>query len=79
MASFGTKWHYGYNSLYLIFVRLPLFWLFIPILYIIKITNLGQILYKELALKRKIIPIHSDAEICDILSKNNLYICYLIN
>lgn len=66
MASFGTKWHYGFNSLYFIFARLPLFWLFIPILYILKITNLGQILYKELALKRKIIPIHCDAEICDI-------------
>ena len=66
MASFGTKWHYGFNSLYFIFARLPLFWLSIPILYILKITNLGQILYKELALKRKIIPIHCDAEICDI-------------
>ena len=66
MASFGTKWHYGYNSLYFIFVRLPFFWLFIPFLYILKLTNLGQILYSELALKRKIITIHCDAEICDI-------------
>ena len=66
MASFGTKWHYGYNSLYFIFVRLPFFWLFIPFLYILKLTNLGQILYSELAIKRKIIPIHCDAEICGI-------------
>lgn len=66
MASFGKKWHYGYNSLYFIFARLPLFWLFIPFLYILKITTLGQLMYRELALKRKIIPIHCDAKICDI-------------
>jgi predicted DCC family thiol-disulfide oxidoreductase YuxK len=66
MASFGTKWHYGYNSLYFIFARLPLFWLFIPILYILKITTLGQIMYSELALKRKIIPIHCDDTNCEL-------------
>ena len=66
MASFGTKWHYGYNSLFYIFERLPFFWVFIPVLYILKITNLGQLIYSELALKRKIIPIHCDAKICDI-------------
>ena len=66
MASFSTNWHYGYNSLYFIFARLPLFWIFLPTLYILKITTLGQLMYRELALKRKIIPIHCDAEICDI-------------
>ena len=66
MASFGTKWHYGYNSLYYIFARIPLFWLFIPILLILKITKLGQQMYSELALKRKIIPIHCGKEICEI-------------
>jgi predicted DCC family thiol-disulfide oxidoreductase YuxK len=66
MASFGTKWHYGYNSLYFTFARLPLLWLLIPFLYILKLTRLGQLLYKELALKRKIIPIHCDTESCDI-------------
>ncbi|WP_367754148.1 DCC1-like thiol-disulfide oxidoreductase family protein [Flavobacterium sp. WC2430] len=66
MASFDKKWHYGYNSLCFIFARLPLFWVFIPILYLLKITKLGQLMYCELALKRKIIPIHCDAEICDI-------------
>ncbi len=66
MASFNTKWHYGYNSIYLIFLRLPLFWIFIPFLYLFKITKLGQLLYTELALKRKIIPIHCDENICDI-------------
>ena len=66
MASFGTKWHYGYNSLYYIFVRLPLFWLFIPILFILKITKLGQVIYIEFAQKRKIIPIHCDEKTCEI-------------
>jgi predicted DCC family thiol-disulfide oxidoreductase YuxK len=66
MASYGTKWHYGYNSLYFIFARLPLFWLFIPFLYLLKITTLGQIMYNELALKRRIIPIHCDAETCEV-------------
>lgn len=66
MASFGTKWHYGYNSLFYIFARLPIFWLLKPILYILKITNLGQYLYKELALKRKIISLHCDSETCEI-------------
>lgn len=66
MASFGTKWHYGFSSLYYIFARLPLFWVFVPFLYILKVITLGQKMYSELALKRKIIPIHCDAEICDI-------------
>jgi predicted DCC family thiol-disulfide oxidoreductase YuxK len=66
MASFGTKWHYGYNSLYFIFARLPLLWLFMPFLYILKITTLGQLLYNELALKRNIIPIHCDNDACGI-------------
>jgi len=66
MASFGSKWHYGYSSLFYIFARLPLFWLFMPLFYILKITTLGQLMYSELALKRKIIPIHCDAEICNI-------------
>ena len=66
MASYNTKWHYGYNSLCYIFVRLPLFWAVIPILFVLKITKLGQLMYSELALKRKIIPIHCDEQTCKI-------------
>lgn len=66
MASFRNKWDYGYNSIYYIFAKLPVFWLFIPFFYILKITALGQLFYKELALKRKIIPIHCNTEMCDI-------------
>lgn len=66
MASYDSKWHYGYDSLFYIFLRLPLIWAFIPFFFLLKITKLGQFLYKEFALKRKIIPIHCDTEICDL-------------
>lgn len=64
MASFHKVWNYGYVSLYYIFIRLPVFWIIIPILFILKISGLGQILYIQLALKRKIIPIHCDEKSC---------------
>ena len=64
MASFDDKWHYGFYSIYQILVRLPLFWLILPILFVLKITKFGQILYMEIALKRKIIPLHCDDKIC---------------
>jgi predicted DCC family thiol-disulfide oxidoreductase YuxK len=66
MASFNKKWHYGFNSLFEIFLRIPLFWLFLPLMYILKISKLGQFFYKELALKRKIIPLHCNSETCEI-------------
>lgn len=66
MASYGNRWHYGYNSLYYIFARLPLFWIFIPIFFILKITKTGQFIYKELAIRRKIISIHCDKTSCKI-------------
>jgi predicted DCC family thiol-disulfide oxidoreductase YuxK len=53
-------WNYGYKSIYEIFKRIPLFWLFVPVLFLLKISSLGGFLYNELALKRKINPIHCD-------------------
>lgn len=64
MASFDNKWHYGFNSIYQILLRLPTFWLTIPILFVLKITKFGHFLYKEIALKRKIIPLHCKDKIC---------------
>lgn len=58
-------WHYGYSSLQKIFLRIPFLWLFAPIFYILKTTGIGNYLYNELALKRKIIPFHCDKH-CDI-------------
>lgn len=66
MASFTNQWHYGYDSLFYIFARIPLFWLTFPVLYFLKITKTGQFLYIQLALKRKIIPLHCDEKTCRI-------------
>jgi hypothetical protein len=44
MATFNGKWNYGFISIYLIFLRLPLFLVFVQILFILKISKLGQIL-----------------------------------
>ncbi|WP_213277004.1 DCC1-like thiol-disulfide oxidoreductase family protein [Chryseobacterium indologenes] len=66
MASYDKKWRYGFITIYMILLRLPLFWIFFPILFLFKITGLGQLIYKELAVKRKIIPIHCDEENCKI-------------
>jgi predicted DCC family thiol-disulfide oxidoreductase YuxK len=66
MASYTNKWHYGYDSLYFIFVRIPLFWLVFPFLYMLKVLGLGQFLYVQLALNRKIIPIHCNKTSCGI-------------
>jgi hypothetical protein len=66
MASFNGNWHYGFDSLYHILKRIPLFWLVFPILFLLKITNLGQKIYMRLAVKRKIIPLHCDIDSCGI-------------
>lgn len=66
MASYRRKWYYGYTSIYLILIKIPLAWVFIPILFILKISGMGEIIYRELAIKRKIIPIHCTAESCEI-------------
>ncbi|MFV7236020.1 DCC1-like thiol-disulfide oxidoreductase family protein [Flavobacterium sp. ZB4R12] len=65
MASFDTSWHFGYNSLYFIFIRLPLFYIFLPLLFILKITGFGQYLYIQLAINRKIVPLQCNSETCE--------------
>jgi len=66
MASYNGKWHYGFISIYLILKKLPVCWIFIPFLYLLKISTIGQFIYSELALKRRIIPIHCDENSCQI-------------
>ena len=66
MASYTNKWNYGFVSIFLILSRLPIFWIFFPFLYIFKITGFGQLIYKELAIKRKIIPLHCDENSCKL-------------
>jgi predicted DCC family thiol-disulfide oxidoreductase YuxK len=57
---------YGYTSIYRIFKTLPLLWVFVPILFLLHVSNLGEILYNELAVKRKIIPLTCDENSCQI-------------
>ncbi len=65
MASkLGNKWFYGYLSLFLIFCRLPLLWVFVPLLWLLKVTKLGDIVYNQLAVNRKIIPLHCNNKGC---------------
>ena len=59
------KWKYGYDSLYRIFLRIPLFWLFVPVFWLLKITRLGQFLYMQLAVNRQIIPLHCKDNECE--------------
>ena len=55
---------YGYDSIWQIVVRLPLLWVFVPVFYILKVSRLGHWAYKELAIKRQIIPLHCKEEDC---------------
>lgn len=64
MPSFTDKWQYGYNSIYEIVKRLPMFWLLLPMFFVLKKIKLGQLLYVKLSVNRKIIPIHCTKEEC---------------
>ena len=55
---------YGYDSILQIVVRLPLLWVFVPFFYILKVSRLGHWAYKELAVKRQIIPLHCKEKDC---------------
>lgn len=60
------KWYYGYDSIFLIFRKIPVFWFFVPLLYLLKLANLGEVLYNELAIKRKIIPVNCEETNCSV-------------
>ena len=66
MASFDGSWCYGYKTLFKIFLRIPLFWILLPLFWLLKISNLGQYLYIQLAINRQIIPIHCTEESCEL-------------
>ena len=66
MASFDEKWYYGYETLYKIFMRIPAFWVFIPLLFLLKISRLGQTIYMQLAVNRQIIPLHCSKDFCEL-------------
>jgi predicted DCC family thiol-disulfide oxidoreductase YuxK len=66
MASYTNDWNYGYISLFRIFLRIPLLWILLPFFYFLKVTKIGHYLYVQLALKRKIIPLHCDKNTCSM-------------
>ena len=68
MASIDTNniISYGYSSIYKIFRTLPVLWIFYPLMFVLYATNLGDVLYNELAIKRKIIPLNCDENSCEI-------------
>ncbi|RXM39384.1 hypothetical protein BOQ62_11965 [Chryseobacterium sp. CH21] len=66
MASYTTTWAYGYESIFRILATLPLLWPLFPALWFLNITKIGQGIYIQLAVNRKIIPIHCDNDSCNI-------------
>lgn len=67
MASINQqqKIYFGFDTIFNIALRIPYFWILIPFLFLLKITQIGAFLYKQLALRRTIIPIHCH-ENCNI-------------
>ncbi|MCH7402287.1 DCC1-like thiol-disulfide oxidoreductase family protein [Belliella kenyensis] len=73
MASYDiqkNKYYYGFNSIYNIVKYVPSLYIFFPIMYILKLTHLGAYLYRELAIRRKIIPIVCNDN-CDLINNKN--------
>ncbi|HYG00884.1 MAG TPA: HTTM domain-containing protein [Chryseosolibacter sp.] len=65
----GDKVVYGFSSIMEIVKRLPLLWLLLPIMYILKAVRVGDAVYGELAIKRQIIPIHCSESCSDKIDK----------
>lgn len=60
MASYSyrkKRVYYGFDSLYLLAKTMPLLFIIRPLMFIFKVSLTGSLLYKELAIRRKIIPI----------------------
>jgi len=50
--------YFGFNTLLMSSLHLPLFWILLPVMFLLKWTGAGSYLYNELAVKRTIIPLH---------------------
>lgn len=63
MASINPKGEvfYGYDTILKISSILPLLWLFLPLFCLFKLTGLGTIIYREIAINRKLI-LNCDSE-----------------
>ena len=62
MAGFDQAWNYGFDTVYKIAIRIPLFYFSVPLLLLLKITKLGEMAYNELAVKRKIVRFQCTSE-----------------
>jgi predicted DCC family thiol-disulfide oxidoreductase YuxK len=51
---------YGFDSVFRIVRTLPLLWIFIPLFFVLKWTHIGEKVYDEIALKRKLLPASCD-------------------
>ncbi|MEW9676730.1 DCC1-like thiol-disulfide oxidoreductase family protein [Lentibacillus sp. L22] len=52
------KWFAGYNALIQIVKQLPLLWIMLPAMYLLKWIGLGDFLYQKIAKNRKLIPVN---------------------
>ncbi len=57
--------YYGFDSIFNISKKSPSLWLIFPILYILKISGIGNIMYREIAQNRRLL--HCDEEECKII------------
>jgi predicted DCC family thiol-disulfide oxidoreductase YuxK len=66
MASMDARGNvfYGFQSIVLIMKNLPVFQVVSPIFSLPLVSTLGSILYNELAVRRKIIPLHCEERDC---------------
>lgn len=61
----GIIFNYGFESIYNIFKYIPILYPLLPIMFVLKYSYIGNLIYNELAVKRKIIPITCDDK-CEI-------------
>lgn len=64
IASYDGRWKYGFNTIYRIVLRIPILWFFVPLFWLLKFSNLGEFIYLQLAVRRKIIPLHCSDNSC---------------
>ncbi|GGB48818.1 thioredoxin [Lentibacillus populi] len=65
------KWYTGYNALMQITKQLPLLWVMVPFMYILKAIGIGDFIYKKVAKNRKLIPVNQCRDgACQISKKS---------
>ncbi|MFC7745636.1 thiol-disulfide oxidoreductase DCC family protein [Lentibacillus kimchii] len=63
------KWFKGYDAIIAISKKLPLLWLSVPILTVLKWIGLGDFVYNTIAKHRQMVPVNQcDADGCQIKS-----------